>query len=183
MAAKQQSDSNVGKVIEIKGVVLDVVFPGQLPQIGFPFFLGRGDGVGGRRDLAHPPADEIAGSQRRIIRGKGLDAAAEGMPQHHDMTDLQRADGEFQRRAGAVLLATFRLIARHQIGDIARHQQLARRRHWRRKIASTNGEVAGGPLSSVTRISCGLNCTSACLPSAAAAMTMFSVAQPRLTQT
>ena len=33
MAAKQQSDSNVGKVIEIKGVVLDVVFPGQLPEI------------------------------------------------------------------------------------------------------------------------------------------------------
>jgi F-type H+-transporting ATPase subunit beta len=33
MAAKQQSDSKVGKVIEIKGVVLDVVFPGQLPEI------------------------------------------------------------------------------------------------------------------------------------------------------
>src|SRR5438874_13595889 len=33
MAAKQQSDSNVGKVIENKGVVLDVVFPGQLPEM------------------------------------------------------------------------------------------------------------------------------------------------------
>ena len=32
MSAKEQSRENVGKIIEIKGVVIDAVFPDRLPR-------------------------------------------------------------------------------------------------------------------------------------------------------
>ena len=33
MSAKEQSRENVGKIVEVKGVVVDVVFPDRLPEI------------------------------------------------------------------------------------------------------------------------------------------------------
>jgi hypothetical protein len=53
------------------------------------------------------------------------------MTQDHDVTHAQGTDRELQRRAGAVLVTGIFLgwgfVTRHQVGDIARHQDLARR--------------------------------------------------------
>ena len=46
------------------------------------------------------------------------------MAHHHDMLDLQRLHGIFERRRGAVQLVVGR-EGRHQIGDIAHHEHLA----------------------------------------------------------
>jgi len=47
-----------------------------------------------------------------------------GVPEHHDMSDMQSADSIFQRRRDA-MRAAIRLIDRHQVGDIAHHEQFA----------------------------------------------------------
>jgi F-type H+-transporting ATPase subunit beta len=49
--SEQTTDGNVGKIVEIKGVVIDAVFPGQLPEIynalaiAMPAADGNGDGT------------------------------------------------------------------------------------------------------------------------------------------
>ena len=58
---QKQSDSNVGKVIEIKGVVLDVVFTGSLPEINTALELQvRSEDGSGSRTLPKPPWSESA---------------------------------------------------------------------------------------------------------------------------
>jgi hypothetical protein len=78
-----------------------------------------------RRDQRHPLADEIARRERLPVLGEGAHAAAMGMAEHDDVLDPQRADGEFERRGHAVIRAVGR-IGRHQIGDVAHDEQLAR---------------------------------------------------------
>ena len=128
--------------------VLQAEFHRSEFQLAEIFLLARRvlwpDDSGGGRDLAHPFADEVGSVKRRRVGGEGLDAAAKGMAQHHDVADLKGAHREFQRRAGAVLvaggLAGRRLVSRHDIGDVARHQDFARRGieyHFRRHPAVT----------------------------------------------
>jgi hypothetical protein len=47
------------------------------------------------------------------------------MAEHHNMFDLQDLNAIFQRCGGGMILVVWR-IGRHQIGDIARDEQLAR---------------------------------------------------------
>jgi hypothetical protein len=49
------------------------------------------------------------------------------MAEHDDVLHAQRLHGEFECRAGAVE-PTVGLIGRHEIGDVAHHEQLARAR-------------------------------------------------------
>jgi hypothetical protein len=44
------------------------------------------------------------------------------MAHHEDVLDLQGGDREFQRRAGAVVLSV-RRVGRHEVGDVAVHEQ------------------------------------------------------------
>ena len=52
-------------------------------------------------------------------------AAAAGVAHDDDVFDPERAHGEFQRRAGAVIMAVG-LAGRHQIGHIAQDEEVAR---------------------------------------------------------
>ena len=72
----------------------------------------------------HPFADEVAGRQRRDIVDEGADAAALGVAEHHDVFYAQHRNRVFQRRRDAVRVAV-RLVDRHQIGDVAHHEQFA----------------------------------------------------------
>ena len=47
------------------------------------------------------------------------------MPEHDDMLDLERGDAEFERGGDAVGVSV-RLVGRHDIGDVAHHEELAR---------------------------------------------------------
>ena len=55
---------------------------------------------------------------------KGADAAALRVAEHDDVFDAQHLHRIFQRRGDAVCVAV-RLIDRHQIGDVAHHEQFA----------------------------------------------------------
>jgi F-type H+/Na+-transporting ATPase subunit beta len=86
VAAKQQSDSNVGKVIEIKGVVLDVVFPGQLPQIYNALEIQLGSN-GESRTLVAEVQQHLGDDRVRAVAmdatdglARGVDVVDTGMP-------------------------------------------------------------------------------------------------------
>ena len=83
------------------------------------------DLLAGLDEHRHPFADEIAGRQRVDLVDKGADAAALGVAEHHDVFHPQNLHGIFQRRRDAVGAAVG-LIHRHQIGDVAHHEQFAR---------------------------------------------------------
>ena len=64
---------------------------------------------------------------RRVALERGADAAAARVAHDHDVLDAQIERGELQRRRHAVILAG-RLVGRHQVGDVAHDEQLARHR-------------------------------------------------------
>src|SRR5437868_1429084 len=78
MAAKQQSDSNVGKVIEIKGVVLDVVFTGQLPQINNALEIQVGSN-GDSRTLVAEVQQHLGDDRVRAVAMDSTDGLARGV--------------------------------------------------------------------------------------------------------
>jgi F-type H+/Na+-transporting ATPase subunit beta len=78
MAAKQQSDSNVGKVIEIKGVVLDVVFPGQLPVIYNALEIELGTD-GETRTLVAEVQQHLGDDRVRAVAMDATDGLARGV--------------------------------------------------------------------------------------------------------
>src|SRR5438094_861036 len=78
MAAKQQSDSNVGKVIEIKGVVLDVVFPGQLPEINNALEIQLGS-KGDTRTLVAEVQQHLGDDRVRAVAMDATDGLARGV--------------------------------------------------------------------------------------------------------
>ena len=78
MAAKQQSDSNVGKVIEIKGVVLDVVFPGQLPEINNALEIQLGSN-GDTRTLVAEVQQHLGDDRVRAVAMDSTDGLARGV--------------------------------------------------------------------------------------------------------
>ena len=49
------------------------------------------------------------------------------MAEHDDVLHLQRVDGELEGGAGAVVGSVQR-VRRHQVGDVAHHEQIARLR-------------------------------------------------------
>jgi F-type H+-transporting ATPase subunit beta len=78
MAAKQQSDSNVGKVIEIKGVVLDVVFPGRLPEIYNALEIQLGSN-GESRTLVAEVQQHLGDDRIRAVAMDATDGLARGV--------------------------------------------------------------------------------------------------------
>ena len=62
-----------------------------------------------------------------LLVSEGADAATEGMAKDDNVLDPQRLDAEFERRAGAVLRYAVGFVRRHEVGDVADDQQLARR--------------------------------------------------------
>jgi F-type H+-transporting ATPase subunit beta len=78
VAAKQQSDSNVGKVIEIKGVVLDVVFPGELPQIYNALEIQLGSN-GESRTLVAEVQQHLGDDRVRAVAMDATDGLARGV--------------------------------------------------------------------------------------------------------
>ena len=85
------------------------------------------DLVDGGPEQLHPLADEVTRRQgfRRRVQCCANTAAAP-VTEHDDVPDLEALHGELERGRGAVVGAV-RLIGRHQVGDIADDENLARR--------------------------------------------------------
>src|SRR3546814_90258 len=95
----------------------------RCPGVAF----GRRQGARPRRrgDL-HPGRHEIVVMFFRVPQQRA-DAAALRMAEDDDVLDAHGAHGEFDGRAGAVKLGG-RLVGRHQVGDVAGDDDVARRR-------------------------------------------------------
>ena len=78
------AEQNVGKVVEVKGVVIDVVFTGELPQINnaLAIKIPGADGNGG--------VDLIAEVQQHLgddrVRAVAMDST-DGLPRGVDVVD------------------------------------------------------------------------------------------------
>ena len=110
--------------------------------------LALADLFAGLDEHRHPAADEVAGRQRIDVVDEGADAAALGMAEHHDVLDAQDLHRVFQRRRDA-MGAAVRLEHRHQIGDVAHHEEFAGagvEDHFRRDagIAAADHHHGGG---------------------------------------
>ena len=93
-------------------------------EIGHRLVLALPDPLARLDEHRHPSADEVAGRQRLDIVDEGADAAALRMAEHDDVLYAQNPNRIFQRGRDAVRAAV-RRIDRHQIGDVAHHEQLA----------------------------------------------------------
>src|SRR5438876_4389342 len=78
MAAKQHSDPNVGKVIEIKGVVIDAVFPGQRPEIYSALEIQLGSN-GDSRTLVAEVQQHLGDDRVRAVAMDSTDGLARGV--------------------------------------------------------------------------------------------------------
>jgi F-type H+-transporting ATPase subunit beta len=76
--AKQQSDANVGKVIEIKGVVIDAVFTGSLPEIYTALEIEVG-GDGDKRTLVAEVQQHLGDDRVRAVAMDSTDGLARGV--------------------------------------------------------------------------------------------------------
>ncbi len=77
---QKQSDSNVGKVIEIKGVVLDVVFTGSLPEINTALELQvRSEDGSGSRTLVAEVQQHLGDDRVRAVAMDSTDGLARGV--------------------------------------------------------------------------------------------------------
>jgi len=77
--AEQQNGQNVGKVVEVKGVVIDAVFPGELPEIYHALRLS----VEGRDVIAE--VQQHLGDDR--VRAVAMDST-DGLARGIDVVDL-----------------------------------------------------------------------------------------------
>ena len=95
---------------------------------GWPGLTARIEDVLKARIQRHryPAANEIAIQPlARQAAEQGLDAAAVGMTQNHNMVDLKIPHGVLNGGASAIILSG-QLVGRYQIGDIAHHEQIPR---------------------------------------------------------
>ena len=78
------ASENVGKVVEVKGVVIDVVFPGTLPEINtaLRITVPGGDGAPGRELIAE--VQQHLGDDR--VRAVAMDST-DGLPRGVDVVD------------------------------------------------------------------------------------------------
>ena len=77
--AKQQSDANVGKVIEIKGVVIDAVFTGSLPQIYTALEIEVAGEDGDTRTLVAEVQQHLGDDRVRAVAMDSTDGLARGV--------------------------------------------------------------------------------------------------------
>ena len=116
-----------GKCPQIRHALADGSFFQQLLRLrsGAVTF---GDRLGGRIDLAHPAMHETAFAGWSIVEfasERRGNAATLFMAHNDDFRDFQLGDCEFQRRRNAVA-ATISLVRRHEVGDIADNEYVAR---------------------------------------------------------
>jgi F-type H+-transporting ATPase subunit beta len=80
MSATEQSRENVGKIVEIKGVVLDAVFPERLPEIytALRIPMGNGDGAAGP-DLIAEVQQHLGDDRVRAVAMDSTDGLARGV--------------------------------------------------------------------------------------------------------
>jgi F-type H+-transporting ATPase subunit beta len=77
--AKQQSDANVGKVIEIKGVVIDAVFTGALPEIYTALEIEVAGEDGDKRTLVAEVQQHLGDDRVRAVAMDSTDGLARGV--------------------------------------------------------------------------------------------------------
>ena len=78
MSAKEQGRENVGKIVEIKGVVVDAVFPERLPGITNALRIAMTDADGGARDLIGEVQQHLGGGRVRAVALDSTDGLARG---------------------------------------------------------------------------------------------------------
>src|SRR5262245_10292232 len=76
MSAKEQE--NVGKIVEIKGVVIDAVFPERLPEITSALRIAMTDAGGGGRDLIAEVQQHLGDDRVRAVAMDSTDGLARG---------------------------------------------------------------------------------------------------------
>src|SRR5215210_9549538 len=75
----EHAQSPVGKVVEIKGVVIDAVFPGQLPAIYNALALEVPSGDGGSRTLIAEVQQHLGDDRVRAVAMDTTDGLARGV--------------------------------------------------------------------------------------------------------
>ena len=78
MSAKEQGRENVGKIVEIKGVVVDAVFPERLPEIRSALRIAMTDADGGARDLIAEVQQHLGDDRVRAVAMDSTDGLARG---------------------------------------------------------------------------------------------------------
>jgi F-type H+-transporting ATPase subunit beta len=79
MSAKEQGRENVGKIVEIKGVVVDAVFPRRLPQITSALRITMTDADGNpSRDLIAEVQQHLGDDRVRAVAMDSTDGLARG---------------------------------------------------------------------------------------------------------
>src|SRR5688572_30150158 len=78
MSAKEQGRENVGKIVEIRGVVVDAVFPETLPQITNALRIAMTDADGGARDLIAEVQQHLGDDRVRAVAMDSTDGLARG---------------------------------------------------------------------------------------------------------
>jgi F-type H+/Na+-transporting ATPase subunit beta len=79
MSAKEQGRENVGKIVEIKGVVVDAVFPERLPAIRHALRISMTDADGGAaRDLIAEVQQHLGDDRVRAVAMDSTDGLARG---------------------------------------------------------------------------------------------------------
>ena len=81
----------------------------------------------GRLGDLHPVVDEVRALGPAVAMQQGVDTAAHAVAEHDQLGDLEDPHGELQRGRGAVVGRVL-FEGRHQVGDVADHEQLARPR-------------------------------------------------------
>ena len=76
--AVDSSSANVGKIVEIKGVVIDAVFPGNLPEIYNAVRIQGPDGDGRRGDLIAEVQQHLGNDRVRAVAMDSTDGIARG---------------------------------------------------------------------------------------------------------
>ncbi len=80
MSAKEPSRENVGKIVEIKGVVVDAVFPDRLPEIRSALRIAMTDADGGAaRDLIAEVQQHLGDDRVRAVAMDSTDGLARGV--------------------------------------------------------------------------------------------------------
>ena len=116
-----------GNVRRLRDGGLDAFLLQRLQLLAVRRDLMRGEHLQTRVvEHRHPARDELRlGLNGGALVEGGFDAAAAGMAHDDEVLDAQVEHGELDGRADAVELAA-RLVGRHQVGDVADDEQLAR---------------------------------------------------------
>ncbi len=101
MSAKEQSRENVGKIAEIRGVVIDAVFPDQLPTIYSALRIPMAGSDGSSHDLIAEVQQHLGDDRVRAV-AHGFDGRPRArLRRHRHRRTDQRARRRRARSAGS----------------------------------------------------------------------------------